>query len=283
MQALRPRSDGVRPLGYKRGNRSAEEACAMPSSIPDFVGHRHRWPARFVLVALVAVVALVAGCGGGGGSAPDGDPFPLAVGSRWETEITQSVSSGPALPQPGSREVVGSFTLAGETTWALELRDAGVRQEWYQRSEHALVRVPTPQDTALEQAVGPRVMLQLPLVVGAQWVQVDTQVITGDYLDVDGQPLPTRVQARAEVVALEPVTVPAGSFRNAFRLRYAERQETDVVPDAYTAWFEQTTTQWLVPGIGVVRSVTESVNHTSLRTHLRTEVLLAYRPPPAPR
>lgn len=248
----------------------------MPVDVPAPVKSRPR------RLAWLGLAALVAGCGGGSGGPPAGDPFPLAVGNRWVTEITQSVSSGPALPQPGSREVVRSFALSGETTWELKLGDAAARLEWYQRSASALVRVPTPQDSALERAVGPRVMLQLPLAVGARWVQADTQVITGEYLDADGKPLPTRVHASAEVVALEPITVPAGSFRSAFRLRYVERQETDVVPGAYTAWFDQTTTQWLVPGVGVVRSDTESLNHTSLRTSRRTEVLLAYRLPQAP-
>lgn len=233
--------------------------------------------------SLLCCVLALASCGGDEPETPRGDdPFPLAVGNRWDTEVWRSVSAGPVIPVAESREVTRLFLLDGVPTWELE-RGVNIAKgdEWLQRSDTALVRVPTPQDGLVDQAVGPRVVLLLPVQVGQQWVQVDRVVTTGEYLGPDDVPLPTTVRATAEVQAKEAVTVPAGTFLDAYRVRYHERQETVISLGDDAAWSDRVRTDWLVPGIGIVRRIDEDINHTSLRTKVRYEVLLSYRLAPA--
>lgn len=229
------------------------------------------------------VIVLLSACGSDGGreSLDSDDPFPLAVGNRWETRITQSVSAGPVIPRLGSREVVRSFLLEDVPTWEVKVGNDVPRYEWYQRSTTELVRVPTPHDSALDKAIGPRLMLYLPVKVGTQWVQVDTSVITGAHVGEDGRPLPTKIYTTAEVLAQESVTVPAGTFHDAYKVRYVERQETELGPAGDLAWSYEAATAWLVPGVGLVDLGKERLHNTSLRTDYSNEALVAYRLEPS--
>jgi hypothetical protein len=234
------------------------------------------------LASLLCCVLALASCGGDDTETPRGDdPFPLAVGNRWDTEVTRSVSAGPVIPVAASREVTRLFLLDGVPTWELEQGlNIARSDEWLQRSDTAIVRVPTPQDGVVDQAVGPRVVLLLPVQVGQQWVQVDRVVTTGDYLGPDGVPYPTTVRATAEVQAQEAITVPAGTFLDAYRVRYHERQETVRSPED-VRWSDHVRIDWLVPGVGIVARYDEDLNDSSLRTKARSEVLLSYRLAPA--
>lgn len=238
---------------------------------------------RLLLALPVLCVLLLGACGGNEESEPErgDDPFPLAVGNRWETQIVRSVSAGPVLRRPGSREVMRTFMLDGELTWEMKLGDELPRYEWVQRTATEVVRLPTPQDSAVDRAVGPRVILKLPLQVGQQWVQVDRSVVTGEYVDAGGVPLPTRVLATAQVLAQESITVPAGTYDDAWKVVYSEHQETVFAAEGDSAWSNVDTTVWLVPGIGVVNIGVSALNYTSLRSDYSNERLLSLRLQPA--
>ena len=87
----------------------------------------------------------------------------------------------------------------------------------------------------------PQTFLPIPIELGSQWtVQSETEI-----------PLAGRIRTtnRAEVVAIEDVTVPAGIFRKCLKI------EQNIILSLTIADLELSNAMWLAPNIGIVKSI----------------------------
>jgi hypothetical protein len=87
----------------------------------------------------------------------------------------------------------------------------------------------------------PQTFLPIPIELGSQWtVQSETEI-----------PLAGRIRTtnRAEVVAIEDVTVPAGTFRKCLKI------EQNIILSLTIADLELSNAMWLAPNIGIVKSI----------------------------
>lgn len=159
------------------------------------------------------------------------DYFPLISGSCWTFEPARVDSVGSDSTVAGRRAIVVYRDFAPEF-WlktTTEVRRLIRRTVIRGGSEHVL-----EEQYGLEYA--------LPLVVGASWAELfrDTVVLLG----TDTIAVFDSVWAR--VVAVEDLTTPAGSFFQCYQIHINRevRAETS---------FTESRTEWLSPGVGLVR------------------------------
>lgn len=169
------------------------------------------------------------------------DYFPLVRGSLWKyldgSDTVYVEVAGDSLI--GGRTAVVVTTDFAPGFWTKPAPEAEVRR-WVRRTfERGGV------EYVLEARYG--LVYLLPFVNGTGWYDehADTVVVLG----VDTLRYRRRLEAR--VVAIEPVTVPAGSFDDCYRLEFTETTETAIADSVTTVTVNRT--DWLAPGVGLVR------------------------------
>ena len=183
--------------------------------------------------------------------------FPMASGDTWAYAVVET-SMGSTVQSFRSR--VGALaptTFHGAAAQVLaeaNLDALGQAVRTYLAPGPGGVTVLGNDDAsdALTRAVAPYQQLPFPLVPGATLVPFDCHgLATGEDLDGDGRPDPVDVRSVVRVVAVEPVTVPAGSFS-------ATRVETQLDLTAHLTSGSSVTAaglrrEWYAPGVGLVR------------------------------
>jgi hypothetical protein len=221
---------------------------------------------RLFLGAGVAVC--MAACGGGSNEpAASTDPWPTSLGSSWVQQISGSNwESGEVTSTVIANATVDSVddSVVIETAGAITTRDI------IQRTASALVSVPSDTSDALSTALGPKVILRLPLVVGDTWTQMD-QTIAMD-VDADGMADEVSVLTTVRVDRQEDVQTPAGNFHDAFVVITGET----VTVAGYLDPMVQNTTDWYVLGVGRVKREVFTVPIGAVHTIQHSEVLSRY-------
>ncbi len=209
-----------------------------------------------------AIAAGVAACGGGGGGGADApvtppppppaltaDYFPLAAGERRVY-----------LGRDGLEIVttVGPQTLAGRTVWLQRTEnDAGSSETQIEKTAAGVFRLPAPGVGAQEATLAGFPLLRLPVVLGRSELLFDGLLPEG--ADLDGDNRPDSVSLRLEVTpaAVEALSVPAGSWPDALRVRTVQRQEVRLSsrPGLGPSVLSTTRDDWFVPGLGLVRTL----------------------------
>jgi hypothetical protein len=220
----------------------------------------------------------LAGCGGQGrpeAQPSSSDPFPLTLGSRWDLAI--SVIHHPTLSQ--SRQVVDMRSVDGVIVHVVGIDGAWSipGEAWYEKTDAAVRWLPSDADSAFARAIGPRVILRLPLQPADRWVQVDKTVDT--LVDYDGDGLTDRAEIFAEAVVggIEAVATPAGSFADATRVVTTETATVIGTVDGARVHESRTEIrEWYAPGVGLVQRQVRSLSDTSIWEYQRSEVLTAY-------
>jgi hypothetical protein len=190
------------------------------------------------LVFVLAVGALLAGCDDMTFFRARSDYFPLIPGSRW----TYDVAGNTAIDS-----VVGDSAVDGRPC-VVVLRDYApeywTKQTTEVRQFTNLVASRAGQDYVLEERY--RLVYSLPLVEGATWWEsyCDTVVLMGTDTVVVKDTL------ASHVAAIEDVTTPAGTFIQCYRV------ETYRDVEAAELSFTDNYTEWLAPGVGLVKRVT---------------------------
>ncbi|MEO0077752.1 MAG: hypothetical protein ABIK86_01960 [candidate division WOR-3 bacterium] len=168
------------------------------------------------------------------------DYFPLVSGSCWTFEPSRVDSVGSDSTVAGRRATVVFRDFAPEF-W---LKTATEVRRLIRRT---VIR--SGREYVLEEQYG--LEYALPLVVGASWAESfrDTVVLLG----TDTVMVFDSVSAR--VVAAEDITTPAGVFFQCYRIDRWRIVQADTS-------FAESRTEWLAPGVGVVR--VESGGNVSL-------------------
>lgn len=259
-------------------------------------GKAHR-PA-LLAAAASATMLMLAACGGGGGggeTAPGasaqvpvtlGTPgpgdaqnhLPLAVGHAWQFTgtITEGMTTTPTsttVTIPSTRDVAG--------TTALVLRESVVAAGQTDVIEEALVKdangvaVLAAADDVLSKALVPYWELRFPLTAGAQFVQLDkTGLDFGEDLDGDGRTEQVSLYSAVQVVGVESVTVPAGTFPSAVHVRRVLELTVRRSSDGLAFDATETGDAWFAPAVGWVQRKSELVGMGERLTS--SEQLTAY-------
>jgi hypothetical protein len=239
---------------------------------------------------LVAGALVLAGCPGGSkkeaacrlarpatnGPGDVSNHFPVTTGSSW---FYQARSSGPGAPPPSrSRvEVTGVRQVDGATVAvfsAVPLDGQGTASEaLLEKGPGGLVIHAGPEVGRPASQLYPQLLVPFPLVAGTSLEQVScTGLDSGSDLDGDGRNERLDARGTVKVVGEESVTTPAGTF-TAMRV---DLQLTLTLRGSLgqTATTEGTESDWLAPGVGLVRSTSSTFD--GLFTDETEEVLLGY-------
>jgi hypothetical protein len=166
------------------------------------------------------------------------DYFPLVPGSRW----TYDVAGTTAIDS-----VVGDSAVAGRACIVV-LRDYApeywTKQATEVRQFTRLVASRGGQDYVLEERY--RLIYALPLVEGATWSESfrDTIVLTGT------DTVFLKDSLRSRVAAIDSVATEAGTFIECYRVE--THREVEAAELSFTADYSE----WLAPGVGLVKRVT---------------------------
>jgi len=198
---------------------------------------------RRILIVLAAG-ALLCGCDDMMLYRAKSDYFPLVPGSRW----TYDVGGNTAIDS-----VVGDSALDGRPC-VVVLRDYApeywTKQLTEVRQFTSLVATRGGQDYELEARY--RLVYALPLIEGATWSESyrDTIVLVGT------DTVLLKDSLASHVAAIEDITTPAGTFIQCYRV------ETHREVEAAELSFTDDYSEWLAPGVGVVRRVTGTEEKT---------------------
>jgi hypothetical protein len=187
---------------------------------------------------ILAAGALLAGCSDMTFYRAKSDYFPLVAGSRWTYDVAgntaiDSVSGDSAVD--GRPCVVVLHDYAPEY-WTKQITEV--------RQFTNLVASRGGQDYVLEKRY--RLVYSLPLIEGATWSEtyLDTVVLMGTDTVIVKDSLASHVAATADI------TTPAGTFIQCYEVEtYREVQAAELS-------FTDTHTEWLAPGVGLVKRVT---------------------------
>lgn len=221
-------------------------------------------------LAAVCCALLLASCGGGGGgggtpSEPGeeialADFFPDNVGDRWNHRVTPSgefaVTVNRGTVSTGGRRATrfNTLTYSNRTSWTVVARS----DSYYSRGTQALTELAAPDATGLPALIGAVDLYRLPLRRGESFVQIDKTLDGVLDVDGDGRGDGIRLHSVVTVVGLETVSVPAGSFDGALHLRTVVQQFVSFSSTGTSVEAQTTVDDWLAPGIGLVRSRTET-------------------------
>lgn len=235
------------------------------------------------LALMSAVLAALAGCS----QSPSlGDSyFPLEVGATWEYDVASDVNS--ILTHE-------TYTLSVDRTIDTDAGEVYVRrvdvpgtigiEYWLRKEKDRITRIAQRID-ADEQAKldrNPRVVLKLPVTVGANWmVQTEPFVIAPKLEMGMGTTKMPKVLMTYNVEAIdETVTVPAGTFKNCARV--AGNGNMTLYLDAVQGFRDVPVVnrEWYCKGVGLVRvERTETLQSAYYSTgHIKME-LTAFKLP----
>lgn len=217
-------------------------------------------------LAIVPIISfmILASCNGGSDSGTNEpnvslDPFPLSAGNQWQYDVTDRVTSKRIV------SVVGTKLVDGLSVFVLGSNDA--EYAFYNRIDSAVTQLPVSNADAYTRAIGPRLILKLPLRPSDKWVQVDKSATVESKVTTEL----TDVLVRAP----EDVVTPAGYFKGAYPVYTNSKFTTSDVGSTSGVTTLQTKTEWVVLGVGVVRRETRTISPSSFERQI-SELLASY-------
>jgi len=194
--------------------------------------------------------------------AQSADYFPDTIGSHWE--YRGQITEGPlqtiehkAFSNVSS--VTGTKSLKGVTVTAFHDTNPGnhgLSDSFYRRDAVGIVYYGSEPGTPLEKQLVPYQIVRFPMKIASSFSQFDKKDLDfGTDMDQDGVNEKADVQGDSTVVGLEPVTVPAGTFKDAVKIearmqmniRLSGAKKSVTGTDVMAAWF--------VKGVGLVKYV----------------------------
>lgn len=250
---------------------------------------------------LAALLLSVSGCGGGGGGGTDaasgsasgggselppdlpaieGDDYlAMQAGNRWLYKVTSPeappespytygmtryVSADPIEGQPTLHRYSTGYTGAVAPSSRVMQTEAGVfdivdSAWWGDLAERQYLQV-----------------LSLPLTPAGSYTLIDLQnVETLQDIDTDGIPENYSILRQGEIIGTETVTVPAGTFDNAIRVRTVKQFSFTYSSGTPSEDVTSTIDDWYAFGYGIVKSVVHTTSSFTDRTD--THELVGFR------
>lgn len=218
--------------------------------------------ARRTLWKFTAILLVLLGLGSCGDDSPQyrfdtgREALPLRTGDLWRYRTASSASTV-MIESERDMRVMSQATDAGGTTYVVsgwrfqDLPDTAVT---LLRTPDALVRRPSPNDDAFQQAVGDRVLLRLPLTAGDRWTQVDRRVQLAVDRDLDGENDWVRVRTDVAVRDGGPLDLPAGRVLATWLVTTTETIDFESVPPELADSYRTRSTEllWIAQGVGPV-------------------------------
>jgi hypothetical protein len=176
------------------------------------------------------------------------DPFPLSVGSIWQYDVTyRGITATQAAVS-----ITGTKTVDGTKVYVLGVGD--IEYANYARTDSEILELPLPNANAQTRAIGPLVILKLPLRPGDKWVQVDKTVPYED----------GTLSVYTEVTVREPedVVTPAGYFKGAYPVSTNTIFTIPATTPGTGLISNYNKVEWIALGVGVVSRYSETRNPT---------------------
>ena len=233
-----------------------------------------RWASmqrRHALLALAG--AALAGCGGGDDEErdpPGTDPLPLALGAWWQYDVEWFSGAGPVIPSSTRMRVITATTMADGTVHTLD--GNGPLPPRLRRTATEVLTSPAADDPdVLARAIGPYTLLRLPLRGGDSWLAVERTVMLTDDSGAS-PPVPWDIRITVDVRPADVVSTAVGRFRGALQVTTSWVYAPPLV--AAPAFGRRD--DWIVPGIGIVRSTSSGYPVNGLRPYSRSFNLTAF-------
>lgn len=220
---------------------------------------------KYFAAILGVTLTILAACNGGGDSVTNEpgvsmDPFPLSVGNQWQYDFTDRVTTKRSV------NVTGTKLVDGLNVAVLEVNNA--EYALYNRTESAVTQLPISNASAYTRAIGPRIIIKLPVRPGDKWVQVDKSLTIENKV----------ISELTEVLIKTPedVITPVEYFKGAYPVVTSSKIVTTDIGSTLGITTLETKTEWIVLGVGVVRREINTISPSSFERQT-SEQLTAYK------
>lgn len=190
------------------------------------------------------------------------DYFPDTVGSRWHYQ--GQITEGPLQTIDHKlfanvSTVTGTKTLKGVTVTVFHDTNPGNHgpsDSYYRRDVVGIVYYGSEPGTPLEKQITPYQIVRFPMKAPSSFQQFDRAGLDfGADLDRDGTDEKVDVRGWTSIVGYDPVTVPAGSFKDAIRVEARMTMRIHLSSGDRTAAGTDIMTAWFAKGVGLVKYV----------------------------
>lgn len=194
--------------------------------------------------------------------AQSADYFPDTIGSHWE--YRGQITEGPLQTiEHKSFSNVSSVTatksLKGVTVTTFHDTNPGnhgLSDSFYRRDAVGIVYYGSEPGTPLEKQLVPYQIVRFPMKIASSFSQFDKKDLDfGTDMDQDGVNEKADVQGDSTVVGLEPVTVPAGTFKDAVKIEARMQMNIQLSGAKKTVTGTDVMAAWFVKGVGLVKYV----------------------------
>ncbi len=188
--------------------------------------------------------------------------FPDTVGNRWT--YRGEIHKGPlqtvkrtqftnVSTVTGTKKVNGvHVTVFNESNQA----NLGAYDNFYRRDAAGIVYYGRTPETPLEKQLVPYQVVRFPLTTPSSFQQFHHKELdVGRDLDGDRKLEQAEMKAWVNIVGLEPITVPAGSFQDALKIEMRMDFHIALSRSGRILVGKDRMTAWLVKGIGLVKYI----------------------------
>jgi hypothetical protein len=245
-----------------------KELCygARPGNVTDEYGmHSRMNSSRFLLAAGMLLFALWIEPAPAAETftVPNAEEFfPDGKGSRWQYR-------GQVIEGPLSTIAQKTFSNVSVVKGAEKLKGVSVRvfhdsnpgghepsESYYRRDAAGIVYYGSTPGSPLEKQLVPYQIVRFPLEYPSGFQQFNRQGVTYG-MDVDGDEKDEQVdvEATVNVVGLETVQVPAGTYKDTVRLESKMTMRIHLTKDRETVVGTDTMNVWFARGVGVVKYI----------------------------
>src|SRR5262245_4623916 len=226
------------------------------------------------------IAAFLVSAGGSGqtneGTGDIGNYVPLAQGSTWEFQGTDTTTGQPPINYSNTATISGTKLIGGVVTTVLSetnpLNDGTSEETYYTKDSRGLTLHGSNDltDFVTPQLV-PYLTLRFPFGTGSIFEEINRKGLDfGQDLDGDGTNEKADVVSIVTVKGFENVTVPAKTFSNCAKVETRITVTLIASSNGAKVTEEATQTMWFAPGVGPVKLVVKIGSQTV------TEVLTSF-------
>jgi len=268
-------------------NEGRQARCACPAAIPSrllpsgVVWYRQQMSLsedfatqRYPVKQIGLIIGLIVACSGGThvlpataaddltGISQSSDYFPDTIGSHWE--YRGQITEGPLQTIEHKfftnvSTVTGTKTLRGMTVTVFHDTNPGNHgpsDSFYRRDIVGIVYHGSDPGTPLEKQLIPYQIVRFPMKISSTIQQFDKKGLDfGTDMDRDGINEKVDAQGTSTVTALESITVPGGTFKDAVKVEAYMRMKINLSGAKRAVTGTDVMTAWFARGVGLVKYV----------------------------